>query len=158
MTAELFAKLSSKLHADWRNLGGNEEYDYISDNDEEPKPIHTPDLKSQIDFGVEDAITFSDDEDQTSSDSSGGGGVLLGTATPKYNKNLPPAWNAKQLNPYAILAEQVEEDKVSVTSMEYKPRQWIPSMENPFWNIYANKLKVNACEKGFCDLEETSDD
>jgi len=44
---------------------------------------------------------------------------------------------------------------MSGTSGEKKMRsikKWLPTMDNPFWELYENKLRVNAADSGVCDL------
>jgi len=44
---------------------------------------------------------------------------------------------------------------VEETSGEKKNRKlkrWLPPMDNSFWELYANKLRVNAADSGVCDL------
>ena len=131
MTAELFIKLSAKLYSDRKHLP--------EDPDDEQYYESTPEE------------THSGDEDET-------GGALLNPYNPNGSPNsmkddLPPAWHAKQLNPFAVLGDYGED-----LPAESKLQQWIPPMSSSFWNIYVNKLRVNASEGGICDLNEESDD
>ena len=77
--------------------------------------------------------------------------------------NLPPSWHADQMqnsnlddnNPYAVLTAVDEDDGSRASSASlHDGQQWIPKMSSSFWRIYINKLRVNACESGVCDLNE----
>ena len=132
MTAELFVKISAKLYAERMRLND------VSDVDSESDSI------------VDDA-GISGDEDET-------GGASLnpsidGQAQLSMKDNMPPDWHARQLNPYSVLENLGEDDpKVDI---EPRSKQWIPSFANSFWDIYVNKLRVNAVEGGICILDES---
>ena len=32
-------------------------------------------------------------------------------------------------------------------------KKWLPAIDNPFWELYANKLRVNAADSGVCNLD-----
>jgi poly(A)-specific ribonuclease len=130
MTAELFTKLSAKLYAE-------NGADYIDHEDH---------------LGDSGSSSYDDDDDI-------GGAPLL---SPTSNTTILPA--ALQLNKFAVLA--IEDPKPepkrkpnrsgsskTVAFADQEPSQWIPDMDNPFWDVYANKLRVNAAEGGVCDLD-----
>jgi poly(A)-specific ribonuclease len=138
MTAELFVKLTAKLYTTHKHLSGTS----------------SPSSETSIE------LAYSSSSD---SDSASGGGASINPLSTSTNghsafnlttltDNLPPAWHARQLNPFAVLQHDNDED-AEIEAAEPKPRQWIPSMRNPFWDMYANKLRVNAIEGGVCDLE-----
>jgi poly(A)-specific ribonuclease len=128
MTAELFIKLSAKLYAENRA-------DYIDHED---------------DLGDSESSSYDDDDV--------GGAPLL---SPTSNTTDPiPA--SLQLNKFAVLAIEDPEPEPktkrsasakNVAFADHEPAQWIPDMDNPFWDVYANKLRVNAAEGGVCDLD-----
>jgi poly(A)-specific ribonuclease len=147
MTAELFVKLSAKLYTTYKQLSSSSS------------------ITSSID------AAYSDSED---SDSAFGGGAPINPPSPSKSTsggshshtlvplisvpdNLPPAWYAKQLNRFAVLQHDSDEE-AEAEKEEPKPKQWIPGMHNTFWDVYANKLRVNSVEGGVCDLEEGVDD
>ncbi|KAG4430903.1 hypothetical protein IFR05_013615 [Cadophora sp. M221] len=102
-------------------------------------------------------------ESMSSSDSSVGGVCLFESDRDSSSDDAPPGWHARKLNakanantnPYAVLGLDFdkENDKDSAGS-----RQWLPAFNHKFWDIYVNKLRVNASETGFCDLAEREDD
>ncbi|KAK0128249.1 hypothetical protein ONS95_000226 [Cadophora gregata] len=95
-----------------------------------------------------------DSDSEESSDISSGGVRLSKTERSSSTSSLPPAWHANQLNtnPYAALSLDSPEEK------EKDSKQWLPPFEHKFWDIYVNKLRVNASEGGVCDLAEREDD
>lgn len=155
MTAELFVKLTAKLYADIKNLLRDPESEPDSETYFEPNP--DPESSS------------SPENSPYSSDS---GGVLIdfsGNAPPNTNSlpaaeylatiicdDLPPAWHEQKLqilggrNRFATLADLGE--TLPAGPVEPKPKQWIPKWESSFWDLYVNKLRVNAAEHGVCDL------
>jgi hypothetical protein len=64
---------------------------------------------------------------------------------------LPPSYHATQLNPKAAIIHDTDE-KAAVAATEPKVQQWIPDMDDRFWDVYINKLRVNAVQGGVCDL------
>lgn len=162
MTAELFVKLSAKIYADRKR---NEEFEYDSD--------------TSLTYST--ALEKSNSPNSLSEDESTGGGAKLysqsnegdlldlsaqtthATHSLSLADNLPSKWHADQLqklnlndcNPYSVLQNAGEDSGVED---DLKPRQWIPRMENSFWDLYANKLRVNASDGGVCDLNEAFDD
>jgi hypothetical protein len=150
MTAELFVKLSSKLYADRKHL--------LQDPDTESEYGSNPDPQT---------YQLSSSED----DSEPGGALLLdftnhdpngtihpaeGLVTVMGDDHLPPAYHERQLqlagghNRFATLSDLGETlpDGPELP----KPKQWIPTWDSSFWDIYVNKLRVNATEFGVCDL------
>jgi len=139
MTAELFVKMSSQLYAERKHL------------------IDDRDTDEESDTAAED-LSYSADDDEP-------GGVLLTLADDSKASNtlmgddLPPAWHERQLqglatNRFTTLMDLGE--ALPGVPQDPKPKQWIPSFENSFWDLYMNKLRVNAAEVGVCDLD--SDD
>jgi poly(A)-specific ribonuclease len=131
MTAELFVKLSAKLHAERKHIGD------VSDDD------------SDSDLVVDDG-GYSGDDDET-------GGALLshsfnGLAQVSIKDDIPPEWHARQLNPYSVLGDLGE--NLPNAGSEPHPKQLLPSFASSFWDIYVNKLRVNAVEGGICILDE----
>lgn len=73
---------------------------------------------------------------------------------------------SKVSNIYDLLDQDDPGDMADIsesdTSREVSPekqkksssRQWLPGIENPFWDKYKNKLRVNAAEVGVCDLNQ----
>ncbi|CZR66890.1 related to poly(A)-specific ribonuclease [Phialocephala subalpina] len=81
------------------------------------------------------------------------GGVELKKVTSdedliSFTDNQPPEWHAMEL---AGPSTAVDEGAVKVP-------QWLPQMTSSFWDIYVNKLRVNASEGGVCDLAERNED
>ncbi|KAH7419618.1 ribonuclease H-like domain-containing protein [Cadophora sp. MPI-SDFR-AT-0126] len=96
----------------------------------------------------------SDSDSEDSSDYSSGGVRLSETDRASSSSSLPPGWHANQLNanPYAALSLDPPQDK------EKDSKQWLPAFNHKFWEIYVNKLRVNASDGGVCDLAEREDD
>jgi poly(A)-specific ribonuclease len=157
MTAELFVKLTAKLYAQ-RVADGELEASL------EPK---TKSLKF----------------DSDSTDSEGGvslyppygrlgrlplrekGGLKANAITEtasSFQDEEPPAWHAAKLNgdakPYlkSLFVVIDEIPKPNVVKKELDMKQWIPAFDEPFWEVYTNKLRVNAAEGGVCDLAQNS--
>jgi poly(A)-specific ribonuclease len=131
MTAELFVKLSAKLHAERKHIGD------VSDDDSESASV--------VDDGG-----YSGDDDET-------GGALLshsfnGLAHLSIKDNVLPEWHARQLNPYSVLNDLGE--NLPNAGRESHPRQLLPSFASSFWDVYVNKLRVNAVEGGICILDK----
>lgn len=149
MTAELFIKLSSQIYADRKR------YETFDSDSDDSRPYYLA------------------EQGFISEDESGGGAKLSAdsseedlldkpaqstAASKPSSENFPPAWHSKQLqtlnisdnNPYSVLQDGVEggADEESDTT------QRIPSMGSSFWDLYANKLRVNASDKGVCVLNE----
>jgi hypothetical protein len=163
MTAELFIKLSSKMYADRKR---HDDFDVV------------PDISLPYYLDKEHSSPQTSNEDgfiggpKLSSKSSKGDLLDLsvqtsvGTRSMAMNQNFPSTWHAKQrqklnvnnYNPYSVLENAGESvgNSASDSGMEedVKPDQWIPKMESSFWNLYANKLRVNASEDGVCDLND----
>lgn len=133
MTAELFVKLAAKLYSE---------------------------RKHQAPFSDDS----SDNSEQISLDDETGGAKLNGRSSSSSENSLldhlPTEWHARQLNNrFAALAAAVSISAVASGSgsdveAEGGPEQWIPKISHSFWDIYANKLRVNASEGGVCDLED----
>jgi len=131
MTAELFVKLTAKLYSE---------------------------RKHQAPFQDDS----SDNSEQVSLDDDSGGANLNGSSSSSSEHsildNLPSEWHAKQLNNrFAALAAAVSISAVASGSdveAEGGLEQWIPKISHSFWDVYANKLRVNASEGGVCDLED----
>ncbi|TVY41998.1 Poly(A)-specific ribonuclease [Lachnellula subtilissima] len=131
MTAELFVKLTAKLYSE---------------------------RKHQTPFSDDS----SDNSEQISLDDDSGGANLNGSSSSSSEHsildNLPSEWHAKQLNNrFAALAAAVSISSVASGSdveAEGGLEQWIPKISHSFWDVYANKLRVNASEGGVCDLED----
>jgi poly(A)-specific ribonuclease len=145
MTAELFVKLTAKLHNTHKNL------------------TTTP-------YSTTTSTELADSSSSDSESTSGGGAPINLTSPSTTNgqshsafkltsltDNLPPAWHAKQLNRYAVLQHDNNEE-AEAEAEEPNPKQWIPSMRNAFWDAYVNKLRVNAIDGGICDLGEGAED
>ncbi|KAM3070140.1 hypothetical protein ACMFMG_003825 [Clarireedia jacksonii] len=149
MTAELFTKLSAKLYAE-------NGADYIDHED---------------DLGGSESSSY--DEDDV-----GGAPLLSPTSNPTPpglptqnpdKSHHPAAWHSLQLNKFAVLSVEDPEPEPkpkrllsrnnrsssskTVAFADHEPAQWIPDMDNPFWDVYANKLRVNAAEGGVCNLD-----
>ncbi|KAH9210741.1 ribonuclease H-like domain-containing protein [Leptodontidium sp. 2 PMI_412] len=100
-------------------------------------------------------------ESVSSSDSSGGGARLY--ESDFSVDGAPSGWHVRQLNakanantnPYAALSLDFAKDNDRDSTVS---RQWLPDFNHNFWDIYVNKLRVNASETGFCDLAEREDD
>ncbi|EDN98813.1 hypothetical protein SS1G_13672 [Sclerotinia sclerotiorum 1980 UF-70] len=142
MTAELFVKLSAKLYAEQTDLNQEENRTRVN--------------YSEIDY----------DSDSDSDDQEGSGGASLASpscnspivrAKPNSDAHRPSDWHAMQLNnPFSALnveyAGKGDKKGKKVAFGDQMPRQWIPGLEENFWEIYKNKLRVNAVEGGVCDL------
>jgi poly(A)-specific ribonuclease len=170
MTAELFVKLTSKIYADRKRHE-------IFDSDSGTSLTYSTALEK-----------FTSPQYSLSEDESVGGGAKLdshssegdlldlsiqtnnGAQSMSMSDNLPSSWHANQLqklslndcNPFSVLQNTGEgvdsgpED--SGVEDELKPNQWIPRMESSFWDLYANKLRVNASDAGVCDLNDSYDE
>ncbi|TVY60758.1 Uncharacterized protein LSUE1_G008322 [Lachnellula suecica] len=136
MTAELFIKLAAKLYSEHK--------------------AKFPKTESE-----------SDDSEDYSLDDESGGADLNGRPDSDYSSgeislmdHLPPDWHAKQLsNRFAALQFATSGDskgkgKGKEKMAEGEVEQWLPKISHRFWDIYANKLRVNASEGGVCDLED----
>jgi hypothetical protein len=83
--------------------------------------------------------------------------------TTSFADEHPPAWHAAKLNgnakSYSKNIYTVLEDfaKPNGEKNESDIKQWIPAFDEPFWEVYTNKLRVNAAEGGVCDLAERTD-
>ncbi|KAG0647744.1 ABA hypersensitive germination 2 [Hyphodiscus hymeniophilus] len=86
--------------------------------------------------------------------------------TASKDANLPSQWHADAMqrlnvndsNPYAVLASGGDDDGDGATGTTIEHSQkWIPEMDSRFWDIYVNKLRVNASQGGVCDLMEHLD-
>jgi hypothetical protein len=83
--------------------------------------------------------------------------------TTSFADEQPPAWHAAKLNgnpkPYSQNIYAVLEDfaKPNGEKNGSDIKQWIPTFDEPFWEVYTNKLRVNAAEGGVCDLAERTD-
>lgn len=159
MTAELFIKLSSKVYADRKR---KEIFDSDSDSS---RPYY---LAEQYSISEDESVGGAKLNPDSSEEDLLDQPVQTSAATHSMpiEDNLPPAWHAKQLqtltindsNPFAVLEDSVEgtgsgaDD--SSKDEESVPTQWIPRMESSFWDLYANLLRVNASDKGVCDLSE----
>lgn len=166
MTAELFVKLSFKIYADRKR---HEDFDSDPDGSSpyylanEHSSLHSP-SGQELNGGAR-LSTHSSEGDlldlsvQTS----------VGTHSMAMNDNLPSSWHANQqqklnmndCNPFSVLqnadnAGEANGSEDEDSGMEHEGRltQWIPKMESSFWDLYANKLRVNASEGGVCDLNE----
>ncbi|KAF4624877.1 hypothetical protein G7Y89_g13293 [Cudoniella acicularis] len=139
MTAELFVKLSAKLYAEKKHLA---EEDADSD-------------------------TSSDLIDECSVDNELGGAPLnppnINGTSNSSTSHLPPEWHARELNRFSLLddlddgsGDSGKEGDDTDDSSSPGVQHFIPSMKNKFWEIYSNKLRVNAAEVGVCDLNEGS--
>jgi poly(A)-specific ribonuclease len=141
MTAELFVKLTAKLYA------------------ERKRPSLTTEPGSDHTSEEIDIMSFSDDEDDSGSSEGSGGVPLFTSSNPfdvlkKMDDNLPPLYHASKLNNYKGRGiQENENDPTPVIT-----GQWIPDIKDHFWDIYANKLRVNATEAGVCDLAIGADD
>ncbi|PBP26994.1 CAF1 family ribonuclease [Diplocarpon rosae] len=98
------------------------------------------------------------DSDSDSDTPGGGGATLLGSIG--SDGHHPAEWHARQLNArrgnmYILLADEFDQKSGSGTGA---PKHWLPSFNSKFWDLYMNKLRVNASEGGMCDLAEREDD
>lgn len=135
MTAELFTKLSVKLY-------------------------------SERDTSDNDSTTSSNLIDASSSDNEDPGGALLHSPdTSSGDGNLPGEWHAREMNrsnPFSLLDSLVEDNgSSSEDEGEAKGKNvglFVPRFGGRFWDVYMNKLRVNAAEVGVCDLSEGVDE
>ncbi|KAH6664872.1 ribonuclease H-like domain-containing protein [Halenospora varia] len=135
MTAELFTKLSAKLY-------------------------------SERDTSDNDSTTSSNLIDASSSDNEDPGGALLHSPdTSSGDGNLPGEWHAREMNrsnPFSLLDSLVEDNgSSSEDEGEAKGKKtglFVPRFGGRFWDVYMNKLRVNAAEVGVCDLSEGADE
>jgi hypothetical protein len=85
------------------------------------------------------------------------------TETSSFADEHPPAWHAAKLNgnakPYSKNIYTVLENfaKPNGEKNASDIKQWIPAFDEPFWDVYTNKVRVNAAEGGVCDLAEGTD-
>ncbi|KAH8653092.1 ribonuclease H-like domain-containing protein [Tricladium varicosporioides] len=137
MTAELFTKLSAKLYAE----------------------RETPDNQSDTSSNLIDASS-SDNEDL-------GGALLNSSDASSDDSNTPGEWHAREMNrtnPFFLLDSLVEdggsgsEDEVEHNGDNKRVDYFVPRFGGRFWDIYMNKLRVNAVEAGVCDLSEGVDE
>ena len=170
MTAELFVKLSSKIYTDRKRYE-------IFDSDCDISLAYSTVLEK-----------FASTNYYLSEDESIGGGAKLGSQSSEgdivefpiqnsngalptpLSDNIPPSWHADRLqkfnvddnNPFSVLQNAGEGvgsgAEESGTEDEPKHLQWIPRMESSFWDLYVNKLRVNASDAGVCELDDGFDE
>jgi poly(A)-specific ribonuclease len=166
MTAELFVKLSSKIYTDRKRHE-------IFDSDSDTSLTYS----TALDKSTTPNFYLSEDESiggGANLDSQSSDGNLLDLSDQNSNvgqsmsmsDNLPPSWHVNQLqnfnldnsNPFSVLQDAGDgvgsgtED--SGTEDELKPSKWIPRIQSSFWDLYANKLRVNASDAGVCNLDD----
>lgn len=138
MTAELFVKLAVKIYEERKHSLPSADRDSVPSS---PTSISSP-----------SAVILhqtSDDDDSESDPSSGSSGGVP----------ISPAKKAKKPIDYALPLEYVAKQmNLNSNAFSNKDRQWLPKIDSSFWDEYANKLRVNASDKGVCDLEEVDDD
>lgn len=190
MTAELFIKLSAKIHAERLRLGEtfNKVASWHPDSDEGSLPYYSYDEASspssmaqsedKFDGGAkiypqspeEDLLDLSEPDAGAQVSSLLPNNFLVNTSIDQSMSlmdGLPPAWHARQLqnappintsNPYSILANVGEVGgsggDESGSEREATVQQWLPGADSSFWDLYVNRLRVNASEGGLCDLKE----
>jgi poly(A)-specific ribonuclease len=165
MTAELFVKLSSKIYTDRKRHE-------IFDSDTDISLTYSTALEKS----TPPNYYLSEDESISGGaklDSQSSEGNLLdlsiqtsnGAQSMSMSDNFPPSWHVDQLqkftlddsNPFSVLQDSGEGAGSSAedSGMEdqLKPSQWIPRMQSSFWDLYANKLRVNASDAGVCSLD-----
>ncbi|CZT07489.1 hypothetical protein WAI453_013645 [Rhynchosporium graminicola] len=103
-------------------------------------------------------VNISSTEQASSTSDSSGGAHLSDDSGHSPIDEVPQKWHARQLNsnPYAVLDMDFSKQRSGRSSPVIK--QWLPAFNNKFWDVYVNKLRVNASETGFCDLAEKEDD
>lgn len=134
MTAELFVKLSAKLFAEQNQMDGKSA----------PTKVNYRNMNYS-------------DEESSSSDSddfgSGGGGASLVSPSLLSSANRFSALMDEGM-------EKKEKEKKKVAFMDGNQAevdgQWIPNLEDKFWDRYRNQLRVNAVEGGVCDLNSVA--
>lgn len=155
MTAELFAKLSVKLYDDRKSTLKPSPSQASSDSEDEhllPQPSFTTSPTSSS--SSKSAVVPSDSE----------GGVKLSpfTSTNKFAAlNLNDTGDADD-----SVAE--EEEEIDLPADYYaqqlnsngkkERREMMPRFDGQFWEVYRNKLQVNASDAGFCDVAEYDDE
>ena len=143
MTAELFIKLCIKLYKERKHLLPASDRDADSETNETPIPQATH----------EESIT-SDEEESSQSSNPSSGGVSLNPII----KASSPLKEPKPLD-YALPIEYIAKQmNITSTAFAKGDRQWMPRIDSGFWDEYVNKLRVNASDKGVCDLEEVDDE
>jgi hypothetical protein len=160
MTAELFAKLSVKLYDDRKHTLNPSPSQASSDSEDEnllPQPSFTTSPTSSS--SSKSAVIPSDSE----------GGVKLSpfTSTNKFAAlNLN---DSGDLEDTEIKEEEVgEEEEINLPADYYaqqlnangkkERREMMPRFDGQFWEVYRNKLQVNASDAGFCDVAEYDDE
>ena len=165
MTAELFVKLSSKIYTDRKR---HEVFDSNSDT--------SLTYSTALEKSTPPNYYLSDESigGGTKLDSQSSEGNLLDLSTQTSNgaqsmsmsDNFPSSWHVGQLqkfnlddsNPFSVLQDAGEEVGSGAEDPgiedEPKPSQWIPRMQSSFWDLYANKLRVNASDAGVCNLDD----
>ncbi|TQS36958.1 hypothetical protein Golomagni_02581 [Golovinomyces magnicellulatus] len=144
MTAELFLKLSAKLHSEQNELKDlkkntglshdeNKSSLDISDNDIH-KEIHSPTSSISSTQSFQEAIH------------------------PTKNKNSSFA----STNPFAVLEtidpERNPEDTSKLNTNITCSHRWLPDFTDDFWLAYLNKIRVNSIEGGTCDMAISNSD
>lgn len=106
-------------------------------------------------------ISFSNSSSDSDSDGSPGGAPLNNSSNKdvEADHHQPAAWHERQLNGrnrnlFSVLANVDD----SAREEEDPTTQWLPPFEHAFWEVYMNKLRVNASEGGVCDLAERETD
>ncbi|TAQ85737.1 hypothetical protein B7494_g5940 [Chlorociboria aeruginascens] len=139
MTAELFTKLTGKLYS---------EHQFALKKKLNKEPISSATSES------ESGNAYSGDEDEP-------GGALIDTTPRTMQDTIPSAWNEWQLNPLVpvflsknpfSLLDTIDDSPDEEDKDAPKIKQWLPSTKSKFWDVYKNKLRVNATESGVCDL------
>lgn len=149
MTAELFAKLSVKLYKDYRSVTT------ATDTGSSPKPKYNK-LDPSTPRKAPLSTLSSEDESSALSSPSSGGVKLSSPKIPIYSVTKSPIITETSKLPSEWHAIQMNTSTTSTASAEGEGgfRQWIPRIKSSFWNVYMNKLRVNAIDTGVCDLEE----
>ncbi|ESZ92144.1 hypothetical protein SBOR_7475 [Sclerotinia borealis F-4128] len=159
MTAELFVKLSAQLYAKETDLDQYEdivtvdyqERDYDSSSDSDEQNAGGASLVPQLDnLPIEPPISSVSDTHHPAH-----------WHAMQLNK---PALKVKSNNPFLALkveyldqgnpkGSEVEKKGKKVAFPDQIPKQWIPSTDDKFWEVYRNKLRVHAVEGEVCDLD-----
>lgn len=144
MTAELFIKLSAKIHSEQNELKDIEENTGLSyDENKSSHEISHNHIQKE-----EDSTTAPISSDQS------------------FQKDIYPTKNLNSsfvsTNPFAVLEnidpEQSPEDTSKLNVTATCDHRWLPDFTDDFWLAYFNKIRVNSIEGGTCDMATSDSD
>ncbi|RKF83476.1 Poly-specific ribonuclease PARN [Golovinomyces cichoracearum] len=144
MTAELFIKLSAKIHSEQNELKDIEENTGFSHDENKS----SQEISDNHYHKEEDSSTAPISSDQS------------------FQKDVYPTKNFNSsfvsTNPFAVLEnidpEQSPEDTSKLNITARCDHRWLPDFTDDFWLAYFNKIRVNSIEGGTCDMATSDSD